>query len=151
MIRVEESGDFSTQIGYQSNDEIGQAVTAFNTLLSSLQNAFSNINHIMQSASQGDLRNQITVEVKGSLEELKININQMVHNLANTVRETTQAAIKIANDSEILKNNSEELSDGATQQAASVEEASASMEEMVSNIQATAENTRQTRTIALHE
>ena len=148
LVTVEESGDFSTQVDYKSQDEIGQAVNALNTLLGSLQNTFADVNHVMQAASQGDLRNQITVDVKGSLEELKTNINEMVGNLAKIVQETTQAAIGVATGSETLKGNSEELSEGATQQAASVEEASSSMEEMAANIQATADNAGQTRKIA---
>ena len=148
LVRVEESGDFTIRVDYKSEDEVGQAVGALNHLLASLQNAFTDINAVMQAATAGDLRQQITVDVRGSLEELKTNINQMTSNLAGIVQETTQAAIGVAAGSETLKVNAEALSEGATEQAASVEEASSSMEEMASNIQATADNAAQTRKIA---
>jgi len=76
------------------------------------------------------------------------SMQTMVSKLSGIVSEVSAAAENVASGSEELSASSQSLSQGATEQAASIEEISSSMEEMSSNISLTADNARQTETLA---
>ncbi|MEO5368153.1 MAG: methyl-accepting chemotaxis protein, partial [Magnetococcus sp. WYHC-3] len=146
--QVVETYDFSRRVTVDSRDEVGQAGEALNVLLKTLDQAINAILTVTGAMAEGDLKQKVDMDMLGTLDRLKQNLNHMVTRLSEVVRETIDAAHSVADGSEAMRGAASQLSQGATEQAASVEETSASMEEMSSNIQQNADNALQTGSLA---
>lgn len=85
LIEVNQTGDYSRKLVYQSNDEIGQTALAFNAMMSTLQAALLNVNAAMKALSQGELNVRVDVEVSGNLNELKNSVNETIRELGITM------------------------------------------------------------------
>ena len=81
LANVTEKSLFSERIDFSSKDEIGQAVTAFNTLMARLQEAIDDINKSMRAASEGNFTQKVTANLEGDLATLKGNINGQLDSL----------------------------------------------------------------------
>lgn len=106
------------------------------------------IAHVAKSIAAGDLRIAFHNHKKGLIgvyRDMKI----MSEKLIEVVGEVQDATENLASGAEELSSSSETLADGATEQAASVEEVSSSMEEMAGTIRQNAENSIQTKEIAV--
>lgn len=135
-------GDLGQSISVKSKDEIGDLVTALNTMTANLNDTAAVANAI----SNGDL----TVEAKRMSEKdtLGIALENMVEKLRDVVGQVTSAAENMSSGSQELSASAEQLSQGSTEQASSTEEASSSMEEMAANVKQNAENASQTEKMA---
>ncbi len=85
LMDVNQTGDYSKKLDYQSNDEIGETAVAFNTMMSTLQMALVNVNAVMKALSEGELNMRVTVNVNGDLARLKNSVNETVQELATTM------------------------------------------------------------------
>ncbi len=95
--KVEKTGEFSHRIEVTSNDEVGQAAKAFNTLLATLQGAIGEINQVMNGVSEGDFSGQVESDLKGDLFILQSAINNTVLQLKQTMgvlNEVLQALVE---------------------------------------------------------
>ncbi len=93
MSLIRREFDFSRRIDVQSQDEIGQAGTAFNQLLASTEEALNEVNHTMHEIAEGHFESRITADLPGDLKKLKDNVNAS----AESVDSTMQALEKIMN------------------------------------------------------
>lgn len=57
------------------NDEVGQAITAFNSLMQSLQAALNDTNRVMTALVSSDFSQRIEVDPPGDLGALKQSVN----------------------------------------------------------------------------
>jgi methyl-accepting chemotaxis protein len=135
-------GDLSQTITVKSNDEIGDLVTALNTMTANLNATAA----VADAISNGDL----TVEAKRLSEKdtLGIALENMLAKLRDVVGQVTSAAENMSSGSQELSASAEQLSQGSTEQASSTEEASSSMEEMAANVKQNAENASTTEKMA---
>ena len=85
LSEVERTGDYSKQMDSHSADEIGQTAAAFNSMMTSLQEALSNTNTVMGSVAAGDFSKRVTVETRGDLALLKQSVNSSVDTLHLTM------------------------------------------------------------------
>ena len=135
-------GDLSQTIAVKSKDEIGDLVTALNSMTANLNATAA----VADAIANGDL----TVEAKPLSEKdtLGIALENMVVKLREVVGQVTGAAENMSSGSQELSASAEQLSQGSTEQASSTEEASSSMEEMAANVKQNAENASTTEKIA---
>lgn len=84
---VQQTGTFTARINHSSDDEIGQAAVAFNSLMTTLQTSFKDISAVMQAVSQGDFNKRITDDYQGDIEALKIAVNGSAQSVDNTMHE----------------------------------------------------------------
>ena len=85
LMEVNQTGNYSKKLAYQSNDEIGETAVAFNAMMSTLQMALANVNAVMKALSEGELNVRVNVEVNGDLNALKNSVNETVQELAITM------------------------------------------------------------------
>lgn len=102
--RVEKTGEFSHRIDVTSNDEVGHAAKAFNSLLATLQGAIGEINQVMKGVSEGDFSGQVESDLKGDLFILQSAINNTVLQLNQTMgvlNEVLQSLVEGCFDHEV--------------------------------------------------
>ena len=135
-------GDLGQTITTTSHDEIGDLVTALNTMTVNLKANAS----VADAIAAGDLT--VTAKPQSDRDTLGLALAAMVAKLRAIVGETVAAARNVSSGSQELSASAEQLSQGSTEQAASTEEASASMEQMAANVKQNADNAGQTEVIA---
>ncbi|MBL9166629.1 MAG: MCP four helix bundle domain-containing protein [Verrucomicrobiales bacterium] len=136
------AGDFSNQLNFKRNDEVGELCDAFNRMTSNLRASAA----AAETISQGDLT--VQVHPLSDRDALGNALAKMLENLRSVVGEVSQAVSNVASGSEQLSATAQQLSQGASEQAASAEETTSSMEQMTSSIQQNADNARQTDKLA---
>lgn len=101
----------------------------------------------LRRIADGDLGVEVPIR-KGDETSLLATLSGMTQRLRSVMRDTKNAAHKVAAGSDEMTSTSAQLSQGAQEQASSTEETSASIEQMAANIKQNAENTAQTESIA---
>lgn len=98
--------------------------------------------------SQGNIPSKITDEYQGDFNTIKNNLNTMVENLSDFAIHCQGAAEQVGAGSEQISSSAEQMSQGGSEAAASIEQISSAMEEMSSTVAHTAENSKETASIA---
>jgi methyl-accepting chemotaxis protein len=142
VVRLVAKGELPDDVDVSSRDELGQMLTALNSMTGNLKKAAK----VAVSISEGDL----TVEATALSEKDVLGQAQkrMLENLRRTVLEVSEAATSVASGSEQMSATAQQLSQGATEQASSAEECTSSMEEMGASVQQNSDNAKQTDKIA---
>ena len=99
--------------------------------------------------SQGDIPLQIREEYAGDFDQIKNDLNVMIHTLRSFALDIRTAADQVASGSLNLHESAQKMSQGAARQAATAEEVSTTMERIATNIHHNAENALETGEIAL--
>ncbi len=123
-------GKFDEQFNIGNNDEIGEMGNSMNVLIKSLQSVFESIGDVMGGVEKGDLSKQITIELKGDLNEIKSRINQSISMLSSTIETVKDTSESVETSAKELSNSAELLSGSAAKQAATLEEISSSIAEI---------------------
>ena len=131
--------DSDTQAVKQVFDGIGTAVAA-------LVKALKEVSYTAGEIAGGNL--QVQLRKRSDQDVLIQALQDMVTKLKEVITDVRAAADQVAAGSQQLSGSSQEVSQGASEQAASVEEISTSMEELASTVAQSADNARQTATIA---
>ena len=90
---ISDNGDFSKRIPVHSEDEVGQAANAINSMIDTLQKAITESNNVMNSVANGDFSKRISGDHKGDLQSLKLAVNQSTQ----AVEFSMQEIIKLVN------------------------------------------------------
>lgn len=141
------NGDLSARLK-ASEDEIGSMITAINGFADNLQNAIKNINLTMKAVAEGDLSQQVSMELKGELNNLKTSINNSVNLLGNTIGDVVGASTKVKTGSGEISSSANTLANGTTQQAAAIQEMSSSINEFSAQTRANNENASQAQQLS---
>ncbi|MBN2864550.1 MAG: hypothetical protein JXK16_00940 [Thiotrichales bacterium] len=80
--QVSENADFSSRI---SEHQTHPSVIATNTLLTSIESAFSEINGVMNAIAHGDFDKRVKHEFHGDLDTLKQAVNDSAQSVTNTM------------------------------------------------------------------
>ena len=136
------AGDLSHSSEVNSKDEVGQMLSALNSMVT----AFREMAATAVRISEGDLT--VDARARSGQDTLGIALVHMLESLRKTVSAVSAAAVNVASGSEQLSSTAQQLSQGATEQAAGAEETTSSMEEMSASVQQNADNARQTDKIA---
>lgn len=87
---INQNGDFSKRIHYSSEDEVGQAANALNTLMVKLQQAFKETNTVVGAIAKGDFSKRIQDDYQGDLNQLKQGVNQSADSISATMVELSK-------------------------------------------------------------
>ncbi len=103
---------------------------------------------VAKRLANGDLTMEIETKTKDEPGQLLAANRDMILKLRAIIEDVRVAADQVAAGSHELSSSSQEVSQGASEQAASVEEISSSMEELASTVAQSADNAKQTTSIA---
>ena len=131
------AGDFSMDLSYKSNDEIGVLMHSMNDVVERIRSIISDLSEKLTELAHGNFNLEMKNEeyYSGSYRPLFDSINNITADLSNTMAEIQQSAIQV-------NSGAQGLSQGATEQASSIEELSATVNDISEHIKKTAENTR---------
>jgi len=85
--RVLETMDFSARIDVHNDDEVGQAVTAFNDLMERIQRNLGEITAVTVLMGQGDFSRDLSGSARGDLATLNDSIRQTIASTRGIVEE----------------------------------------------------------------
>lgn len=140
VVTVVEKGDFSARLETKQSDEVGDMVRSFNLLVSSINEAITEINNVMESVSTGDFTVHVESEQRGDLERLKNSINNSIALLGVTIANVRETSEQVEIGTQQLSQSAQALASGATEQAASIEEISSTTNIIGSQTKSNAEN-----------
>jgi len=97
MNDVSHSFDFSQRVSVSTQDEIGQAGQAFNSLLIKTADALNEVNLTMSGIAKGQFSQRIQTELVGDLATLKMNVNDSAKSVDNTMQALGEIMTAISN------------------------------------------------------
>ena len=139
------AGDFSMDLSYKSNDEIGVLMHSMNNVVERIRSIISDLSEKLTELAHGNFNLEMKNEeyYSGSYRPLFESINNITADLSHTMAEIQQSAIQVNSGAEQVSSGAQGLSQGATEQASSIEELSATMNDISAKIQETAGTTRE--------
>ncbi|MGB4497850.1 MAG: methyl-accepting chemotaxis protein, partial [Methylococcaceae bacterium] len=137
-------GQLNARINLVGKEGFAKALSInINELTDVIENAFSEINRVVEKMSNGDLTDSIQADYQGTYAECKENINNTMSKISELIVQIHEAAAFVNNSSQEMASGNNNLSHRVEQQAASLEETAASMHELSSAVKSNAENTNQ--------
>ena len=124
VIGVERDSNLQFRVDYQSNDEIGEMVKAFNAMMSRLQTSFQNINQrvnaangavvslnstIQQVASSASNQSNSTSAAAASIEEMTVSISTVTDSASEVQSMTHQAGKNLEEGGQIIERTVKEM------------------------------------------
>lgn len=137
------SGDFSSDVKADKNDEIGVMLRELQFMIEKLRSSVD----VAKLVSKGDLTMDFS-SMKNKGGDLDQALEDMVNNLREIATTIYNGAENVSAASQQVASASQQMSQGAQEQASASEEVSSSMEQMVANIQQNTDNSRETEKIA---
>lgn len=137
-----EKGDFSVDVTYESEDEVGAVANAFRKLASEQRNRAD----IAHSIAEGNL--MVNPKAASEKDVLGNALVAMTEKLNTVMHKIKTASVEVDSKAKQVAHSSESLSDGATKSAASIEEISSSMTEIESQVKMSSENATQANQLA---
>ena len=89
--KVTREGRFNTQTQVKSKDEVGQTITAINSLLASVDQSLNESNQVVSALAQGDFSRRIEGDYVGDLAALKKGVNRSVENIVAVMTQISGA------------------------------------------------------------
>lgn len=138
------AGDFSVDLSYKSQDEIGKLMHSMGDVVSRIRSIIGDLSEKLNQLAQGNFNVEMNnVEYySGAYRPLFDSIHNISADLSGTMAEIQQSAIRVNSGAEQVSSGAQGLSQGATEQASSIEELSATVNDISEHIKKTAENTR---------
>lgn len=136
-------GDFSVQITYDSEDELGELAECFRITVSSLKMIIDDLYRIISEFKDGnfDVRSECREKYVGDYEPLLTQLRDMVLNISNSLGNIQSVADQVASGSTELANSAQVLAEGAANQSSAVEQLLATVTEVTAQVE---ENSRAT-------
>jgi Methyl-accepting chemotaxis protein len=136
-------GDFSTEITYNSDDELGELADCFRATNASLKMIIDDLYRIISEFKEGnfDVRSSCREKYVGDYEPLLIQLRDMVVNISGALGNIQSVADQVAGGSTELANTAQGLAEGAANQSSAVEQLLATVTEVTHQVE---ENSRAT-------
>lgn len=119
---VESKGDFSLFANNDNDDEVGKTCQSFNSLLSNLDNTFSQTNLVLKALSAGDFEKKIEGEFVGVLAETTDGVNSTVEQLKLSSEEQAEQR-KLAEESAEKANSVAQMAEAEAAKALRIKQA----------------------------
>lgn len=126
MIEEQYAGDFN---------QLKSAMNGLVAVLKSLLEAEDGPAAVLQAMANKDFSRLVTAEYTGQFNLLKQNVNRVVENMREALRELIETANQFAEGARLIAESSQTLADGAQRQASGVEEITASVEQLARSVQ----------------
>ena len=138
------AGDFSMDLSYKSNDEIGTVMHAMGDVVNRIRSIIADLSEKLSELAQGNFNMEMNNAeyYSGAYRPLFDSIKNITTDLSHTMAEIQQSAVQVNSGAEQVSSGAQGLSQGATEQASSIEELSATVNDISEHIKKTAENTR---------
>ncbi len=135
-------GNLSVRLQTKSRDEVGQLMSALDTMVVGLQRQAD----VAEAIAGGDLTRE--VELASDEDQFGRALQNMSASLNDLVLQVTEGANQVTAGADQVSASSQDLSQGATEQAASVQEISASTTQMGAQAQSVADSASQARDLS---
>ena len=135
-------GDFTSNIAYTSQDEIGQMADSVREMNRILSNVVGDIGNILSEVARGNLRVKSKDDslYVGSLAAILDSMRAFISKFNTTMTKINNASDQVAAGSDQVSCGAQALSQGATEQASSVEELAATINEISGKINTNAQD-----------
>lgn len=136
-------GDFSAEITYDSDDELGELADCFRTTSASLKMIIDDLYSIISEFKEGnfDVRSSCREKYVGDYEPLLTQLRDMVINISGVLGNIQSVADQVAGGSTELANTAQGLAEGAANQSSAVDQLLATVTEVTHQVE---ENSRAT-------
>ena len=143
-IRMAE-GDFSTQIDYESKDELGTLAEQVRKFVDTIQVIISDEGYMLGEMAKGNFAVDTRVPERyvGDFTAVLNSVTNIKSRLSNVMMQINQSADQVSAGSDQVSSGAQALSQGATEQASSVEELAATIADISSQVTRNAENAKQ--------
>ena len=137
-------GDFSMDLQYQSNDEIGKLMHSMGNVVQRIRSIIADLSGKLNQLAQGNFNVEMNNAdyYSGAYRPLFDSIQNISSDLSDTMTEIQQSAVQVNSGATQVSASAQGLSQGATEQASSIEELSATVNDISEQIKKTAQNTR---------
>ena len=137
-------GDFSMDLQYQSNDEIGKLMHSMGNVVQRIRSIIADLSGKLNQLAQGNFNVEMNNAdyYSGAYRPLFDSIQNISSDLSETMTEIQQSAVQVNSGATQVSASAQGLSQGATEQASSIEELSATVNDISEQIKKTAQNTR---------
>ncbi|MGN7610997.1 methyl-accepting chemotaxis protein [Magnetococcales bacterium HHB-1] len=116
ITQVANTGDFRARSKVRGKDEIAQTAMAFNSLLDNLEQAIEDISTISQNMADGNLKQTVGTNYKGSLNILSKRLNGAIEGLKETLLHVAQNTHHVATAASQTSTAVGQVSDGSQNQ-----------------------------------
>ena len=121
------------QAGYNANANnyngaFRSIMEAIDTMIVSIASYVSELNEMLADMANGNFRNRISREYKGSFNSIKNSINNINSTLNKTLTEISTASDQVLMGAKQISTSATDLATGAQQQASSIEELNATID-----------------------
>ena len=138
-------GDFSTQIDYESKDELGTLAEQVRKFVDTIQVIISDEGYMLGEMAKGNFAVDTRVPERyvGDFTAVLDSVTNIKSRLSNVMMQINQSADQVSAGSDQVSSGAQALSQGATEQASSVEELAATIADISSQVTRNAENAKQ--------
>ena len=132
-------GDFSGNVNYLKNDEIGKIGKGLQAIMEMIREITADLSEKLDRISNGDFQVDFSNEelYQGDFHPMLESMKHISYTLSNTMQEIKEASEQVSSSSDLVSGGAQSLSQGATEQASSIEELSASLNEIADSIKST--------------
>ena len=132
-------GDFSEEISYLKDDEIGQIGNGFQEVMNRIKSITGDLQEKLEELAKGNFRVNLEEEEKyqGEYHPLIESLRSIRTDFNATILEIHKSASEVSGSSDQVSSGAQSLSQGATEQASSVQELSAGMSDIDHSIKIT--------------
>ncbi len=125
---------------FRTNDEIETMSEAAEALVKNMSSIITDLAHVLEAVSQGDLTVKTGVEYPGDFVKIENSLNDILSALNEIMAGVDNSSAEVLSGSNQMAEGSQALADGTTRQASAIEEISATLAEVSSQISTTAQN-----------
>jgi methyl-accepting chemotaxis protein len=135
-------GDFNVRVSTQGQSgEFLNMINNARTTIEVLDKLISDVVHVMDGVSRGDLSNRVHADGAGALGKLKDDINQSVQSLAQSMRQLGENAQQVAGAANDTSTAIGQLADGAQSQTQFIGQMVSAIRQTVSAVSDISSNT----------
>jgi methyl-accepting chemotaxis protein len=137
------AGDFTKRLNLANKEGVLKDLgSGINQLMHTNETSLSEIAHVLQALSIGDLTQKITNDYSGTFGQLKYDANLTVEKITEIVHQIQIASNSINSGAQEIAAGNNDLSRRTEDQAASLEETATSMMQLTNTVQHNAENAK---------
>lgn len=140
-------GDFSGNVNYLKNDEIGKIGKGLQSIMEMIREITADLSEKLDKMANGDFQVDFSNEelYQGDFHPMLESMKHISYTLSDTMQEIKEASEQVSSSSDLVSGGAQSLSQGATEQASAIEELSASMNEIADSIKSTTDKAEEAK------
>ena len=134
------SGDLSTQIDYQSNDELGSLAESMRRMIGNLRQYIREIQYQLQELSRGNLDLEVRSDFQGDFSAIEHSLDRIICSLNETMSNIGASAEQVAMSSNQVAMGIQTLASGASEESHAMETLTVTLSNVSGQVGQTASN-----------